>query len=115
MTDNWCKVVESLFILNKITGDPIYREMGWEIFQSIEKYCKTQYGYGAYPDVRDTTRPPNDSMESFFLGETLKYLYLLMDPDSEVDLDTVSHSVALKATIHDIFSLYWKCTSFFSS
>jgi len=82
------EVVESLFILNKITGDPIYREMGWEIFQSIEKYCKTQYGYGAYPDVRDTTRPPNDSMESFFLGETLKYLYLLMDPDSEVDLDT---------------------------
>ena len=32
----------------------------------------------------------NDSMESFFLAETLKYLYLLMDPDSEVDLDKVS-------------------------
>jgi len=76
-----------MFILNKITGDPIYREMGWEIFQSIEKHCKTEYGYGAYPDVRDASRRPNDRMESFFLGETLKYLFLLMDPDTEVDLD----------------------------
>ena len=22
------------------------KEWGWEIFQAIEKYCKTQYGYG---------------------------------------------------------------------
>mmetsp|Transcript_16325 Transcript_16325/g.30910 ORF Transcript_16325/g.30910 Transcript_16325/m.30910 type:complete len:90 (-) Transcript_16325:18-287(-) len=29
-------------------------------------------------------------MESFFLGETLKYLYLLFDPDSDVDLNKVS-------------------------
>lgn len=26
-------------------------------------------------------------MESFFLGETLKYFYLLFDPESKVDLD----------------------------
>lgn len=81
------EVVESLFILNKITGDSIYREWGWEIFVAIEKFCKTKYGYGAFPDVRDNTRTPNDSMESFFLGETMKYLYLLFDPDTEIDLE----------------------------
>jgi len=26
-------------------------------------------------------------MESFFLAETLKYLFLLQDPDSEISLD----------------------------
>lgn len=25
-------------------------------------------------------------MESFFLAETMKYLYLLFDPDSEIDI-----------------------------
>jgi hypothetical protein len=73
--------------------------MGWEIFQSIEKHCKTEYGYGAYPDVRDASRRPNDRMESFFLGETLKYLFLLMDPDTEVDLDEVSSSAIAFVTL----------------
>lgn len=41
------------------------------------RYCKTQYGYGAYPDVRNTNRVPDDRMESFWIAETLKYHYLL--------------------------------------
>mmetsp|Transcript_8756 Transcript_8756/g.10228 ORF Transcript_8756/g.10228 Transcript_8756/m.10228 type:complete len:620 (+) Transcript_8756:102-1961(+) len=87
------EVVESLYILHKLTGDPIYREWGWEIFQSIEKYCKTDIAYGKYSNVEDTGDGEEtggqvqDSMESFFLGETLKYLYLLFDPDSPVDLN----------------------------
>merc|ERR1711935_545560 len=92
------EVVESLYILHKLTGDPIYREWGWEIFQSIEKYCKTDIAYGKYSNVaqgngEDTgdgekaRGQVQDGMESFFLGETLKYLYLLFDPDSPVDLN----------------------------
>ena len=80
------EAVESMFILNQLTGDPIYREWGWEIFQAIEKYCKTTYGYGALSNVQDTMGKPRDKMESFFLAETLKYLYLLQDPDTEVDV-----------------------------
>lgn len=38
----------------------------------------------------DAQQNPNgkvdDHMESFFPGETLKYLYLLMQPDHEIDL-----------------------------
>ena len=80
------ETVESLFILHQLTGDPIYREWGWEIFQSIEKFCKTAYGYGGYLDVQNDNLGPNDSMETFFLGETLKYLYLLFDSDNKVDI-----------------------------
>lgn len=80
------EAVESFFILHQLTGDPVYREWGWEVFLAIEKFCKTKYGYGALPDVRDTQAEPRDSMESFFLAETLKYLYLLQDPDTEIDV-----------------------------
>eukprot|EP00568_Trieres_chinensis_P005159 CAMPEP_0183300398 /NCGR_PEP_ID=MMETSP0160_2-20130417/6841_1 /TAXON_ID=2839 ORGANISM="Odontella Sinensis, Strain Grunow 1884" /NCGR_SAMPLE_ID=MMETSP0160_2 /ASSEMBLY_ACC=CAM_ASM_000250 /LENGTH=744 /DNA_ID=CAMNT_0025462807 /DNA_START=48 /DNA_END=2282 /DNA_ORIENTATION=- len=80
------ETVESFFILNKLTGDPIYREWGWEVFQSIERYCRTEVAYGGLHNVDDAVGKPEDRMESFFLAETIKYLYLLFDPDTEVDV-----------------------------
>ena len=80
------EAVESMFILNALTGDPVYREWGWEIFQAIEKYCRTEFAYGELANVRDKSIKPRDKMESFFLAETLKYLYLLQDPDTEIDI-----------------------------
>ena len=80
------ETVESFFILYHLTGDPVYREWGWEVFQAIETYCKTDGGYGGLKNVQDTETPPDDRMESFFLAETLKYLYLLFDPDTPIDL-----------------------------
>jgi len=80
------EVVESLFVLNYLTGDPVYREWGWEIFQAIERFCRTDEAYGQVSDVRKLNEPPLDKMESFFLAETLKYLYLLFDPDTEIDI-----------------------------
>ena len=80
------EAVESMFILNQLTGDPIYREWGWEIFQAIDKYCKTDIGYGELSNVADVNGVPRDKTESFFFAELLKYLYLLQDPETEVDL-----------------------------
>eukprot|EP00607_Mallomonas_marina_P010390 CAMPEP_0182422000 /NCGR_PEP_ID=MMETSP1167-20130531/7594_1 /TAXON_ID=2988 /ORGANISM="Mallomonas Sp, Strain CCMP3275" /LENGTH=874 /DNA_ID=CAMNT_0024599693 /DNA_START=38 /DNA_END=2662 /DNA_ORIENTATION=+ len=80
------ETVESLFYLEQITSDPIYREWSWEIFEAIEKYCKTDDGYGALRDVRTTNSGTDDRMESFFLAETLKYLYLIQDPDEPISL-----------------------------
>lgn len=79
------EAVEAFYYLSVLTGDPIYREWGWEVWQSIEKYCKTQYGYGSLKNVNEEDSV-EDRMESFFLAETLKYLYLLFDPDSEIDI-----------------------------
>jgi len=79
------ETVESFFVLYHLTGDPIYREWGWEVFQAIERYCKTEAGYGKLKNVR-SFHSPEDSMESFFMAETLKYLYLLFDPETPIDL-----------------------------
>jgi len=77
---------ESFFILSYLTKDPVYREWGWECFQAIERYCKTDIAYGALSDVDNVNGKPRDEMESFFLAESMKYLYLLQDPDTEVDI-----------------------------
>ncbi|CDP19259.1 unnamed protein product [Coffea canephora] len=82
------ETVESLFILYRITEDPKYREWGWQIFEAFEKHTKVDTGgYTSLDDV--TTIPPQrrDKMETFFLGETLKYLYLLFGDESVLPLD----------------------------
>ena len=81
------ETAESLFILNQLTGDPIYREWAWEIWQAIDKHCKAPYGYGALRDVRVPRQGIDDRMESFFTAETVKYLWLAQNPEKPVDLD----------------------------
>ena len=81
------ETAESMFVLNKLTGDPIYRDWAWEIWQAIDRNCKTQTAYGAIRNVQERSGGGiDDRMESFFLAETLKYLYLAQDPDTEIDL-----------------------------
>lgn len=80
------ETVETFYILYQLTGDKTYREWGWDIFQSIQKHCRTKAGYGGLWDVTLFFQEPMDRMESFFLAETLKYLYLLFDPDTLLDI-----------------------------
>lgn len=101
------ETVESFFVLYHLTGDPIYREWGWEVFQSIERYCKTEAAYGKLADVKSTTLAVQDNMESFFLAETLKYIYLLFDPDTPIDLlnkhvfNTEAHPMRILPTVDE--------------
>uniref|UniRef100_A0A8C7CEN9 alpha-1,2-Mannosidase n=1 Tax=Oncorhynchus kisutch TaxID=8019 RepID=A0A8C7CEN9_ONCKI len=84
------ETVESLFYLYRFTKDRKYRDWGWEILQNFNKYTKVSTGgYTSINNVRDPEYPsPRDKMESFFLGETLKYFYLLFSDDPElVSLD----------------------------
>uniref|UniRef100_A0A672Z1N1 alpha-1,2-Mannosidase n=1 Tax=Sphaeramia orbicularis TaxID=375764 RepID=A0A672Z1N1_9TELE len=80
------ETVESLFYMYRFTKDAKYRDWGWEILQSFNKYTKVpDGGYTSINNVRDPVNPgPRDKMESFFLGETLKYLYLLFSDDTEL-------------------------------
>lgn len=81
------ETVESLFLVYRMTGDPQYQEMGWKIFEAIKKHCKTPNGaYSGINDVNAEKPVQNDVMESFFLAETLKYLYLLFAPNDLVPL-----------------------------
>ncbi|KAF9909216.1 mannosyl-oligosaccharide alpha-1,2-mannosidase [Linnemannia zychae] len=88
---NWLRpeTVESLFYMWRFTGDEKYREWGWKIFEAIETYSKVQSG--GYSSIHDIRRKDDirfsDKMETFFLAETLKYLYLLFGSNDVFPLD----------------------------
>ncbi|KAM4578224.1 mannosidase, alpha, class 1B, member 1b isoform 2-T2 [Fundulus diaphanus] len=84
------ETVESLFYLYRFTKDRKYQDWGWEILLNFNKYTKVSSGgYTSINNVCDPDYPgPRDKMESFFLGETLKYLYLLFSEDHDfISLD----------------------------
>ncbi|XP_047269635.1 mannosyl-oligosaccharide 1,2-alpha-mannosidase MNS1 isoform X2 [Capsicum annuum] len=79
------ETVESLFYLWRLTGNKTYQEWGWNIFQAFEKNSRIKSGYVGLKDVN--TGVQDNMMQSFFLAETLKYLYLLYSPYSIIPLD----------------------------
>ena len=81
------EAVESVFIMYRVTGDEYWREKGWKMFTSIQNYTRTEYGASAISDVMSETPIPLDEMESFWLAETLKYLYLLFREPEYYSLD----------------------------
>eukprot|EP00026_Physarum_polycephalum_P004819 Phypoly_transcript_04843.p1 GENE.Phypoly_transcript_04843~~Phypoly_transcript_04843.p1 ORF type:complete len:590 (+),score=96.86 Phypoly_transcript_04843:68-1837(+) len=81
------ETVESYFVLYWITGDKKYQEWGWEAFQAIEKHCRTDKGYCGVRDVNRVPVDHDDVQQSFFMAETLKYLYLLFSPRDKLSLD----------------------------
>lgn len=82
------ETVESLFYMWRITGDPIYREWGWQMFESFLQHTQLPAGGGftSVDNVDKVPPPARDNMESFWLAETLKYLYLLFGPDDVLPL-----------------------------
>lgn len=79
--------IESAYYLYSFTHDEKYREMGRTYYESLVKYCKADAGFAALSSVK--TKQKRDSMESYFLAETLKYLYLLFAPPETLDLNKV--------------------------
>ena len=66
----------------RATRDPVYREWGWKIFMAFEKHTRLEEGYASISDV--FIPKYTDKMETFYLAETLKYLYLLFSDDFSV-------------------------------
>jgi mannosidase alpha-like ER degradation enhancer 2 len=79
------EIVESAYYLYHYTGDEKYRRMGATFFNSLVKRCKTEGGFAALGDVR--TNVQTDTMESYFLAETMKYFYLLFTPPEAFDFE----------------------------
>ncbi|KAJ7625647.1 glycoside hydrolase family 47 protein [Roridomyces roridus] len=82
------ETVESLYIMWRVTGETRWREMGWQIFEAIERETRTESGYASVASVEVVGGFKSDSMPSYFLAETLKYLYLLFVNDDPVPLDS---------------------------
>jgi mannosidase alpha-like ER degradation enhancer 2 len=81
------EIIESAYYLWYYTKDPRYQEMASTFLLALARYCKTDAGYAALSDVQSKSK--RDSMESYFLAETLKYLYLLYAPRETLDLNKV--------------------------
>ncbi|OXB66541.1 hypothetical protein ASZ78_011656 [Callipepla squamata] len=84
------ETVESLFYMYRFTGNKKYQDWGWEILQNFNKYTRVPTGgYTSINNVQNPSNPePRDKMESFFLGETLKYMFLLFSDDVDlINLD----------------------------
>lgn len=62
------ETVESLFYMWRITGDEVYREWGWEIFESFVKHTtvKDGLGFSSIANVNDLEGASRDNMESFW-------------------------------------------------
>ena len=73
------ELAESAYYLYGATGDPAYLAIGRDMVASLQRFARVGCGFAAVRDV--STRELSDRMDSFFLAETTKYLYLLFAPD----------------------------------
>ncbi|MGZ7041987.1 MAG: glycoside hydrolase family 47 protein [Thermoanaerobaculia bacterium] len=80
------EIIESAYVLHHVTRDPRYLEMGRVFLDSLVRECRTDSGYTVLKNV--VTKEKGDLQPSYFLAETLKYLYLLFD-DGALDFDRV--------------------------
>ena len=71
--------IESTYHIYRATEDPWYVYVGEMVLRDIKRRCWAMCGWASIQNV--LTGEQTDRMESFFLGETAKYLFLLFDPD----------------------------------
>ncbi|XP_076245034.1 ER degradation enhancer, mannosidase alpha-like 2 isoform X2 [Calliopsis andreniformis] len=77
--------LESTYFLYRATGDHYYLGVGRKVLKSLQTYARVPCGYAAVSDVR--TNKHDDTMDSFVLSETFKYLFLLFAEPGELVLD----------------------------
>ncbi|KAM9415759.1 mannosyl-oligosaccharide 1,2-alpha-mannosidase IA-like isoform 1-T1 [Salvelinus alpinus] len=80
------EVVESYMYMWRLTHDPKYREWGWEALEALERHCRLATGFSGIIDVYGHIIQHDNLQQSFFLAETLKYLYLLFSDDDLLPL-----------------------------
>lgn len=115
------EAIESVFYMYRITGERRYQDIAWSMFEAIEKRTRTSIANAAIRDVTLKVEPKEtselrrgvsvgaedgelgleDSMESFWLAETLKYFYLVFSEPDVLSLDdwvfnTEAHPFRLK-------------------
>ncbi|KAJ6568970.1 glycoside hydrolase family 47 protein, partial [Mycena capillaripes] len=106
------ETAESLFLAWRLTGNKRYRDYAWEIFEAIEKHCRLAGGgYATVVDVDTVPVKHEDKQETFYLSETLKYLFLTFAdeavlPLEEYVLNTEAHPLPIfRPSIQPMFSL----------
>ena len=92
--------IESTLFLYKATGDESFLEIAETFFLNLMK-TKHQCGFASLKNVFDNTF--EDSMESFVLAETLKYLYIIFTPSkAEVDAENDSRRELRQTRLREV-------------
>jgi mannosyl-oligosaccharide alpha-1,2-mannosidase len=81
------EAIESVFIMYRLTGDEAWRDKGWTMFEAVDRATKTEIANAGIKDVTSLLQEQQDTMESFWLAETLKYYYLLFSEPDLISLD----------------------------
>ncbi|KAL7931295.1 glycoside hydrolase family 47 protein [Trichoderma chlorosporum] len=84
------EAIESVFVLYRATGRADLPGAAWDMFRAVNATTSTALANSAVWDVtapRDQLPERADSMESFWLGETLKYFYLVFSEPGTISLD----------------------------
>ena len=93
------ELAESAMYMHEATDDPIYLDIGKQIVASLQTITRVECGFASIENV--VTKELADIMDSFFLAETCKYLYLLFDSDHWIRrgryiFNTEGHPFALR-------------------
>ncbi|KAJ8901800.1 hypothetical protein NDN08_004005 [Rhodosorus marinus] len=75
------EAVEAFFIMYRVTKDKKYRNFGRRVYTAINKHARVENGFASVRSANAESPMYIDKMESFFLAETLKYLFLLFSED----------------------------------
>ncbi|KAI6778959.1 mannosyl-oligosaccharide alpha-1 [Emericellopsis cladophorae] len=82
------EAVESIFLLYRMTGHEDLRDLAWEMFLGMVGSTETELAYSGIANVmKDKVTEKLDTMDSFWMAETLKYFYLLFSTPDTLSLD----------------------------
>ncbi|KPM41153.1 putative mannosyl-oligosaccharide alpha-1,2-mannosidase 1B [Neonectria ditissima] len=84
------ETIESLYHSYRATGDRQWQTWAWEAFEALNQRTRAEGGFAGLNNVmkmqggdKGVGMKQIDKMESFWLAETLKYLYLIFAEDAE--------------------------------
>uniref|UniRef100_A0A4W5Q624 alpha-1,2-Mannosidase n=1 Tax=Hucho hucho TaxID=62062 RepID=A0A4W5Q624_9TELE len=86
---------ESTYFLYKATKDPYYLEVGRTVLDNLNRFARVPCGFAAMKDVR--TGSHEDRMDSFFLAEMFKYLFLLFAEEEELPFNVEDYIFTTEA------------------
>ncbi|XP_030640038.1 ER degradation-enhancing alpha-mannosidase-like protein 3 isoform X2 [Chanos chanos] len=86
---------ESTYFLYKATRDPYYLEAGRTVLENLNRFARVPCGFAAMKDVR--TGSHEDRMDSFFLAEMFKYLFLLFADEDDLPFDVEDYIFTTEA------------------
>lgn len=76
-----------MWYMYRITGDPVWQDKGWRMWEAIIRHTQTESGHSAIDNVLSPHPSKTNEMESFWIAETLKYFYLLYASPDLMSLD----------------------------